>query len=156
MFLHFVHWALSSIHFTISTHTTCVEMSVLWHSVHKFVACDCCTLINPNSICTSVVGWQSCDGLLVWSSALKFVCLIVSQGWFLSFWSVVYIYLCEISLCKVIALPLIILVSSAIYWWVNGTGRNQCNLGHSTCLTGYRCSLDGWNQEDSSIHHLVE
>ena len=58
---HFIHWALSPNHFTFSTHTTFVEVSLLWHSVHRFLSCDCYTLISLNSMCSSVVGWQSCD-----------------------------------------------------------------------------------------------
>lgn len=38
-----------------------VEVSVQWHSVHRFFSCNCCTLISPYSICSSVVGWQCCD-----------------------------------------------------------------------------------------------
>lgn len=71
VFNHNIFWSVDNIafytlgsftqSFTFSNHTTFVEVSLLWHSVHIFLSCDCCTLISPNSMCSSAVGWQSCD-----------------------------------------------------------------------------------------------
>jgi hypothetical protein len=53
--LHFIHWALSPNHFTFSTHTTFVEVSLLWHSVHRFFFDVIVVPLSAQTACAAVL-----------------------------------------------------------------------------------------------------